>query len=454
MTSLIHSDNPVDPSSHEAGSVPLGRAPAKREGSLNNTPVLQAKSDARLHSSDKREAPLVNITKLCDASRIKASHVRNTNYQLRKIAQEVLGHGHRVYTCQKVPSYSVQQGISQRGISKNEDGKAFFHGLGSCGDVHACPVCSVKISEGRRQEVVHALRSHSESGYISLFSTFTIRHSRNDSLSDNLTAFRNARSDLIRSQKFRKIKQAISMSGYIRRLEVTWGESNGWHPHDHEVWLIDKESITEMELLSLKMQVFKLWAYYCQKYGLEAPSFEHGFDLRWKEGDGSDSVGAYLTKWGHELTYGHTKEANGVERYTPFSMLNKLKEEYSPKFAALYEEYARAFKGRAQLLWSRGLKDKYGVKELSDEQLSEMPEREHYIDLTSDECFRISFLNRFAVVLDYSEVSRPEWTRQYVNSLLDEANKILARNFKRRRSSYISDIKLSNMIDAGIYEQA
>ena len=440
MQSLIHSDISVDPLSQMRKALPLGRAPAEREGHLKGSVEQSARS------------ALVNITKLCDASRIKASQVRSTNYSLRKVAQEVLGHNHRVFTCQKVPSYSVQQGESQRGISKNKDGKAFFHGLGSCGDVHCCPVCSVKISEGRRREVIHALRSHSEAGYISLFATFTIRHSRNDSLSDNLTAFRNARSDLIRSKKFRDIKKNICMSGYIRRLEVTWGESNGWHPHDHEVWLIDKDAVTEMELLSIKTQVFKLWAYYCQKYDLEAPSFEHGFDLRWKEGDGSDSVGAYLTKWGHELTYGHTKDAKGVERFTPFSLLKKLKDEYSPKYVALYQEYASAFKGRAQLLWSRGLKDKFDVKEMTDGELSEMPEREHYMDLTSEQCFRISFLNKFSLVLDHAELFNAAGTKQFIDSLYAEANKVLSKNVQRRRNNYISDMKLSNMIDAGIYE--
>ncbi len=436
MTSLIHSDISVDPLAGKALSTAQRRAPASREDALDGA----------------QSAPLVNITKLCDTSRIKASHVRSTNYSLRQVAQETLGQNHRVFSCQKVPSYGVQKLGESKGISKNKDGKAFYHGLGSCGDVHCCPVCSVKISEGRRQEVIHALRSHSELDYISLFATFTIRHSREDSLSDNLTAFRNARSDLIRSRKYRLIKEQISMTGYIRRLEVTWGKSNGWHPHDHEVWLIDKKSISPKELNHIKTEVFKLWAYYCQKYGLEAPSFEHGFDLRWKDGNGSDSVGAYLTKWGHELTYGHTKSANGEDRYTPFAMLHSLKEKYYPHLVALFQEYARAFKGRAQLLWSRGLKDRFGVKEMTDGELSEMPEREHYMDLSSEQGFRISFLNRFSTVLDYAELCRPEETEKYIKSLFEEANKKLTSNFRRRRGNYIEDIKLSNMIDAGIYE--
>ena len=436
MNSINHSIESVDP---------LGKT-----FSCQVKEAPRASGKAPLPAGDG--VSLVNTTKLCDASYNAACEVRSTNFKLRNIAQSVLGHNHRVFSCQKVPSYGVQKLGHSRGISKNVDGKAFYHGIGVCGDVHCCPVCSVKISEGRRQEVVHALRSHSESGYISLFATFTIRHSRDDSLSDNVSSFRNARSDLIRSQKYRKIKDRICMSGYIRRLEVTWGNSNGWHPHDHEVWLIDKKTISASELQVLQLEIFELWEHYCKKYNLEAPSFLHGFDLRWKEGDGSSSVGAYLTKWGHELTYGHTKKANGEDRHTPFSLLYSLKENYNPKFAALYQEYAKAFKGRAQLLWSRGLKAKFGIQEFTDGELTERPEKIPYCDLSVEQSFRISFLNKFSTVLDYAELHPPELTFLYIDSLSQQANSILTKNFKRRRSNYISDLTLSDMFDRGIYE--
>lgn len=434
MDSISHLKQPVDPLRADTRSVAyLGAVRSPDRG--------------------RNGVPLVNTTKLSAINENAASEVRSTNYKLRKVAQEILGHHHRVHSCNKVPSYGVQKLGHSRGISKNDENRAFFHGMASCGDVHCCPVCSVKISEGRRQEVVHALRSHSESGYISLFATFTIRHSRNDSLFDNVSAFRNARSGLISCRRFKEIKKQICMTGYIRRLEVTWGESNGWHPHDHEVWLIDKKSISPVELQVLQLEIFELWSRYCRKNGLDAPSLKHGFDLRWKEGNGSSSVGAYLTKWGHELTYGHTKTVNGENRYTPFSMLHSLSEKYSPKISALYQEYAKAFKGRAQLLWSRGLKSRFDIEEFKDGELAERPEKIFVCDLTTEQAFGISFLNRFSTVLDYAERYSPEATLKYIDSLKSESNSILMKNFKRRRNSYISNMELSNMLDAGIYDE-
>lgn len=433
MTSLIHSDISVDP----------------LEGASLGSPIA-----ALVVAKGWRESvSLVNTTKLPATRSDAVSEVRSTNYKLRNVAQSVLGHNHRVFSCNKVPSYGVQKLGETRGISKNDEGKAFYHGMASCGDVHCCPVCSVKISEGRRQEVIHALRSHSESGYISLFATFTIRHSRNDSLCDNLIAFRKARSGLISCRRFKEIKKEISMTGYIRRLEVTWGESNGWHPHDHEVWMIEKSFISPLHLQLLQFEVFKLWSHYCEKNGLDAPSFKHGFDLRWKDNKGHESVGAYLTKWGHELTYGHTKKANGEDRHTPFSLLHSLQDKYNPKFACLYQEYAKAFKGRAQLLWSRGLKAKFGIQEFKDGELAERPEKVHYCNLSIEQSFRISFLNKYSTVLDYAERYSPELTFLYIESLAQEVNSILTKNFKRRRQGYDSDLTLSDMFDRGIYEQ-
>ena len=66
MNSLIHSDNPVDPSSHISDRASLGRAPASREGALESNGDNQARSEHRRARSDKRDGALVNNTKLCD----------------------------------------------------------------------------------------------------------------------------------------------------------------------------------------------------------------------------------------------------------------------------------------------------------------------------------------------------------------------------------------------------
>jgi hypothetical protein len=208
-----------------------------------------------------------------------------------------------------------------------------------------------------------------------------------------------------------------------------------------------------MELQIIQLEVFELWSFYCKKHGLEAPSLKHGFDLRWKDGDGSESVGAYLTKWGHELTYGHTKKVNGENRYTPFSILHALSEKYSSKLAGLYQEYAKAFKGRAQLLWSRGLKKKYLVQEFSDKEISERPEPIHYIDINTDQAFVISFTDKYASVLDCAEKNPPELTMNYINSLFELSyQKRRDSNYRPLKDDYTHNLKITNFFKQGTYE--
>ena len=56
-------------------------------------------------------------------------------------------------------------------------------------------------------------------------------------------------------------------------------------------------------------------------------------------------------------------------------------------------EFAMAFKGARQLMWSRGLKDLFGLRDKSDEEiLEETTQDAKQIDIVADMVFR-SWLN-------------------------------------------------------------
>lgn len=93
----------------------------------------------------------------------------------------------------------------------------------------------------------------------------------------------------------------------------------------------------------------------------------HGVSLE----DGSKAA-SYASKWGleHEMTKGHVKHGREGGR-TPFDLLRWYLSEKSPEAARLFTEYAREFKGRNQLLWSRGLRDLLALgQEATDEELA------------------------------------------------------------------------------------
>lgn len=365
---------------------------------------------------------------------------RKLRYRMLDTAAMVLGPKSRVAACQKVPSYGVQQGSQQRGISKNADGRAFFHGVGACGNVWACPICSQKISESKRNEILAALRAHREAGGVALLATWTFAHTRNDVLLDMVKGFMKALSELKGRRAFKRVTGDLGYIGQIRALEVTHSNANGWHPHAHEIWFLDKAPTPE-QLEEAKEDLYQEWRKYCLKHGLGEPSREHGFDLQYRENkgeSGEDAVGAYVSKWGYELTYAHKKQGRQGGR-SPWAILTDLTEKYTWHDAQLYREYCAAFKGRAQLFWSRGLKDRFEIEEVNDQELADRPEIHHVINVDAKEWNAIVYYKKHASVLEVAE-REPLFLREYIRELVD-----------RRQKQWSEKMQLKRKLEASTY---
>ena len=232
-----------------------------------------------------------------------------------------------------------------------------FSGLQTCGSPWSCPVCSSKISERRKNEVVSALEQHTKSGGLSYFVTFTFSHSKNECLKTLREQQKQAFIILRKSYGYRKYKEIVGYSGLIRALEVTWGISNGWHPHTHEIVFADKK----VSFQSIKRLLFPEWKKACLKAGLSAPSFRRGVDVQ-----GGDNAGAYISKYGDELTKGHMKKATG-DRFSPFDLLRSYFYEEEKLHGAKFVEFAEGMQGSRQLYWTNGLKDKFGILDKNDD---------------------------------------------------------------------------------------
>jgi hypothetical protein len=95
--------------------------------------------------------------------------------------------------------------------------------------------------------------------------------------------------------------------------------------------------------------------------------------------DGSKAA-KYVSKWGleDEMTKGHTKKALHGE--TPFDFLRALVDNAEDRqAAALFIEFARVFKGKRQLHWSRGLKARYAIGEKNDDELAQEKEDDYAV---------------------------------------------------------------------------
>lgn len=259
-----------------------------------------------------------------------------------------------------------------------EYGTAQYAGLQTCGSVWACPVCAAKIAERRRVEVLAAMTAHQAQGGCVNMLTLTAPHQRSDSLVDLLAKQAKALRAFWTDRKAIEVFKEMGTIGQIRALETTHGrlspKNNGWHPHYHVLMFqgsgVDLARFSHNQMTDWQVRLYLRWSACCVRHGLGEPNYKHGIKL-----DDGTKASNYISKWGleDEITKGHTKKALHGE--TPFDLLRAYLANGSDKqAAALFSEFAKAFKGKRQLHWSHGLKARFAIEESTDDQIAERVE--------------------------------------------------------------------------------
>ncbi len=250
-----------------------------------------------------------------------------------------------------------------------------FAGLQTCGSVHVCPHCAPYVAKTRQAEVEHLIRYWKEQGLVVLFLTLTHPHTEDMPLRwqlDRLLGTGKRRrggaiARFTRSKAWRRLDRA----GYVRRIEVTRGQRNGWHPHTH--WLIAVRTRADGTFdLNAFDALNEAWVHSCENAGLPRPSYNRGFVYE-EVGDDAKAMGDYVAKMGtwdvsHEMTLSHLKKGK-IKSRSPWQL---LRDSFDDKQSSdLFVEYAKATKGVRSLIWSRGLKDECGLDDLTDLEVSQ-----------------------------------------------------------------------------------
>lgn len=284
--------------------------------------------------------------------------IRLERFALQSAARVILW-GSRTAKCLRLRR--VDKSVIEVWKSK-EHGTATFGGLQTCASVWACPVCAAKISERRRVELTLAIEQHRASGGDVLLITLTNPHFQGDDLLGLLTGQQKAMHRFNSTKAALKFWDSIGCIGTVRAWEVTHGV-NGWHPHFHLLAFVR----SGVDLYKMKNDLYDLWANSCRLAGLPIPSREHGADVK-----GGVEAAAYATKWGleQEMTKGHMKKARSIKGRSPFDLLRAFLFDRDRLAAALFKTYARAFKGKRQLVWSNGLKALFDLGEINDSDLA------------------------------------------------------------------------------------
>lgn len=255
------------------------------------------------------------------------------------------------------------------GVHAEAGGSAYFSGVETCGSIWACPVCSPIIRARRADEIQRgADRWVSEGGAV-IMGTFTLRHRREDGLRDSLGLLQRAYTRLMNSRGWKALMKRHGYAGQIRAIESPWGHRNGWHPHTHTLFMLD--ALDDAALEQIEREAFDLWEAALLKEGGRTIARDHGVRI-------SRGAAAYVAKvqeheddgrqWlaGSELARGDLK--SGRDRsLMPFELLDLDGE----TARALWLEYVSVTKGRRAILWSRGLRERLGVEDLTDEEIVE-----------------------------------------------------------------------------------
>lgn len=289
---------------------------------------------------------------------------RYERYALQSAARSALA-DERVGKCLRVPISSEVQ------IHKTIATNTFhYQNLQTCGSIWHCPCCAAKISEKRKNEVQAAISLHETNGGQVFLLTLTLPHHINQSLKWVLGTLLKAHTAFEQDRAYREgFKVTSGLVGKIRGLEVTYG-ANGWHPHLHMLLFVNQiQKIKEVE-----HDLLTIWQKVVVKQGFNEPN-HHGLTL-----ENGEKAAKYVGKWGleHEMAKSHIKRSR--EGYTPFDLLRVIVGSYTGNgknadcFDAvnLFREYGKTFKGRRQLVWSKGLRDRFNLgKEKTDEEIAD-----------------------------------------------------------------------------------
>ena len=362
----------------------------------------------------------------------KARESRALRYELLATARALMLHEgkneglkhphdwHRTAKCSHVR-------VGEVGVHKStEHKKAFYSGLMTCGSVWSCPVCTAKVQERRRVEISKGVEWAYRSGKQAAMITLTFPHYRQQALDELIKKQADALARFRRGSPWTRFKNKIGFAGLIRALELTYGQ-HGWHPHTHELWLVDDSKSIEDE----KAFITERWLKCCIKAGLvdcadtaQIEAFKrHAVDVR-DRCDTSD----YLAKSDNEKHWGVDREVSKASSKAgkavglhPFGLLALARD--GDKVAGVrFVEYSEVMRGKRQLFWSHGLKELVGLDEVTDEELAAAQEdKADFLGFITAQQWRwIRKAGLRAQVLDAAELSGWLGVEAILNCLHDD----------------------------------
>lgn len=256
------------------------------------------------------------------------------------------------------------------------EGVGGFAGLQHCGSVWADPVCASRILVRRALEIGTVLGGAINEGYWLAFGTFTLRHHLGHPLAETWKAAQTGWQAAISGAHWQAAKD-LGVEGWVRVWECTHG-CNGWHPHVHFVLVLDGNAAAQLD--SIVGGMFERWQRAVGRLGYESIRVAQDWHLVQGAQAGHD-LGGYLSKLatsvdgeglGLELTHGLAGRSLAVTATRPtWAILDHLMTTGEASALTMWHEWERGSKGKRQIGWSKGLRERFGpeVDEMSDDEI-------------------------------------------------------------------------------------
>ena len=242
---------------------------------------------------------------------------------------------------------ALRYGASGVVVRRLPDGRACYSGLYRCGDFWRCPSCRVTLGIRRARQIETALRAHVDAGGSALLATYTVPHTRDESLPVVLARLAGTWRRYAR-HAWRDCVGAYYI-GNVRALEVVHGV-NGWHPHYHALLFV-RSGLPYLTPVAVSLA--ERWS--------QVAGAEWRADVRQVAHDGVAAVARYLTTDGISgASYEVASPAAKVPAGRSYSdILWDYARYRSSSDAALIYEYAAALHGVHHLTISPRLRKRY-----------------------------------------------------------------------------------------------
>ena len=258
-----------------------------------------------------------------------------------------------------------------------EYGSYVHTNIAHCSNVWLCPLCASKIQTRRAEEVETAIKWAEAQGLQVVMITYTASHKASYALKEFGVRFQKAYRATMK-QVYRLRKQYEE--GSIKATEFTFSEKNRWHKHFHVLIFLKKECDAD----AFFSEIQRAWEKQCAKTGLLDISNEravadfrkHGCDM---VKGAQESLARYTNKSANEWTISDEmaksvlKIGKNKEHMTPFQIVVEIATTrdmgYRYRLIDAFFEYALYTKGLHQMDWSNGLKEKVGIKDMSDDEI-------------------------------------------------------------------------------------